>query len=117
MVINEKQLLENFENDWVLINELTSICILKLPEYLNNVMVAVANKDFAKLELHAHTLKGSVSYFGYEPLREASHQLEIAGREKKTGGLDIQLSTLQQEFKVFYKDLEELAQKAYANAA
>lgn len=117
MIINEKQLLENFEGDWVLIKELTSICMLKLPEYLNNVAGAVAKKDFEKLELHAHTLKGSVSYFGYEPLRDASYRLEVAGREKKGSDLEAMLSTLQAEFKTFYKDLEGLAQKALASAA
>ncbi|MEQ1666743.1 MAG: Hpt domain-containing protein [Bdellovibrionales bacterium] len=117
MVINDKQLLENFENDWVLVKELTTICLTKLPEYLSNVAAAVASKDFEKLELHAHTLKGSVSYFGYEPLREASYQLEIAGREKKAAGLDTLLATLKAEFKIFFVDLEVLAQQALANAA
>ncbi len=117
MIINEKQLLDNFDNDWVLIKDLTDICLTKLPEYLNNVAVAVSSKNFEKLELHAHTLKGSVSYFGYEPIREASHRLEIAGREKKSEGLDSMLSLLNQEFKIFFKDLEGLAQKALANAA
>ncbi len=117
MVIDEKKLIESLESDWVLINEIASLCLVKLPEYVALIEKSVLDKNFEKLELHAHTLKGSISYFGYEPVRAASYALETSGREQKWDKVPSQLDTLRKEFTTFYKALEEFAKKAQKAAA
>lgn len=117
MIINDKQLLIDLDNDWVLVKELIEICIQKLPEYLQNIVDAVATNNDEKLELHAHTMKGSVACFGYHPLTEACYNLEVAAREKKSGEFKRMLEVVKKEFSVFYSDLEILAKKAHKQVA
>lgn len=115
-MIDVKGLQEAFDNDWELIRELVSICKEKVPEYVNNVELAVKANNFEQLESHAHKLKGSIAHFGCQTLYDCVYQLELSGREKKGAPTADLLKVLLQEFEGFKKSLEELGVRAEKGA-
>lgn len=116
-MIDVKQLLEAFDNDWDLIKELVALCQIKVPEYISLIGKAVADKDFHKLEHHAHTLKGSIAHFNNAKMYDLSYQLEVHGREKNPADIEKIFADLLSANKAFEADMKELAIKAEKRVA
>lgn len=81
MSVNLEQLIEFFDNDKDLILEMLEVFESTYTEYTNGIDTAIANQDNAKLELNAHTLKGSFKNFFDEELVNLACQLEKLGKE------------------------------------
>lgn len=83
MLVNEKELKVHFDGDEELIGELIEIFESSYPNKLIEVKEALSSKDYGKLELHAHTLKGMIVNFFSKDLKEAAFYLEKMGRDKR----------------------------------
>lgn len=66
---------------------------------------AIETRDHQLLRRSAHSLKGSVNYFGIEELNQAALALEIKGREASFDRTDEQLATLEHEMERFFAAL------------
>jgi HPt (histidine-containing phosphotransfer) domain-containing protein len=75
----------------------------KLSAEIHNAMEA---RDATLLRRAAHTLKGSATYFGAEPLVEAAEALETSGRESSLNNLGDVLKTLDYELGRVLRALE-----------
>ncbi len=68
---------------------------------LAEILRSIKTREFKLLRRAAHTLKGSVSYFGAEPLVQAALALENHGRNESWDGCAELLSTLESELARF----------------
>ena len=59
---------------------MTEAALVEIPQLMTAIRQAVANGDYAKLRLAAHTLKGAVRYFGGCRACELAVKLENMGR-------------------------------------
>ena len=65
-----------------LLLELTGIFEETYQDSVQGIKAAVNDKDYDELEHHAHTLKGMVSNFQANELKDLCFELELAGKEK-----------------------------------
>lgn len=79
------------------LSELSELVKVEAPVLLADLRRAIETRDFKLLRRSAHTLKGSVSYFGAEPLVQAALALEILGRSESFDNSTELLATLEQE--------------------
>ena len=108
MLFDESKLLEHFDNDQEMIQELVLVLNESYPETMSKLKEAMDAEDFSNMELHAHTLKGMLSNFFAEELKEKAFELEKMGREKTLEGskepfnfLDRKLPELTKELRGF----------------
>lgn len=94
MIVNMENLKLHFDGDEELIVELLEVFEATYPKTLASVEKAMKEKNHSELELHAHTLKGMISNFFADELKEASYALEKSGREKIDTDLDKWLKIL-----------------------
>jgi two-component system, sensor histidine kinase and response regulator len=69
----------------------------ELPRLVAAIHGAVADRDATKLRLTAHTLKGSLRYFGMTPALEAACHLEQMGQDGKLDAAPDACATLETE--------------------
>jgi CheY-like chemotaxis protein len=79
------------------LSELSELVKVEAPALLIELRQAVEIRDFKGMQRAAHTLKGSVSYFGAEPLVRAALALEILGRTESLDNSTELLATLDHE--------------------
>ncbi len=77
--------------------EFSELMKAQTPLLLADIRRAVESRDSKLLRRSAHTLKGSVTYFGAEPLAQAALALENLGRAESFDGTTEMLATLEQE--------------------
>jgi HPt (histidine-containing phosphotransfer) domain-containing protein len=68
---------------------------------------AVAEADASKLRLAAHTLRGSLRYFGDLPAIGHLHQLETMGQDRNLTDAAVTLATVQAEVGQLTPAMEE----------
>jgi len=68
----------------------------EIPSLLSEIRRAVAAGDFQALRLAAHTLKGSIRYFGAQSVLEPALRLEAMGQGRQLEGAGEVLSILDQ---------------------
>jgi PAS domain S-box-containing protein len=68
----------------------------EIPQLLANIRRAVAAGDSPALRLAAHTLKGSIRYFGAQPVLESAQQLEDMGQNNQLETAAASLPALEQ---------------------
>jgi CheY-like chemotaxis protein len=68
-------------DDEQLLKEVIDIFLRDAPRSMQQMSEAVANGDAKRLERAAHTLKGSVGYFGAERTFRAAHRLEMLAKQ------------------------------------
>ena len=73
---------------------------------LAEILRAIETRDFKLLRRAAHTLKGSVTYFGAEPLVQTALDLENHGRNESWDGCAELLPTLESELARFWTVLD-----------
>lgn len=86
MLVNEKELKVHFDGDEELIGELLEVFEDSYPDTLASVKKSIEEKNLQDLELHAHTLKGMISNFFAQTLKDAAYSLEKMGREGSLSG-------------------------------
>ena len=69
------------------------------PLLLADIRRAIETRDSKLLQRAAHTMKGSVTYFGAEPLAQAAAALENLGRIESFEGAPQMLAILEQELR------------------
>jgi protein-histidine pros-kinase len=86
MLIDEKQLKVHFDGDEELISELLDVFASSYPETLNALKQSLSEGNIKDTELHAHTLKGMVSNFFAQELKDAASEIEKMAREGSVSG-------------------------------
>ncbi len=79
-LIDKDKILFEFHDDLDIFEELIEDYISQLPVFIKTLEKAVEEKDSEQLKITGHTLKGIVSNFYSEQLREAAYHLEMAGK-------------------------------------
>jgi two-component system, sensor histidine kinase and response regulator len=79
------------------LTELSEMVKVEAPALLAELRQSIETRDFKRLQRSAHTLKGSVGYFGAEPLVQAALALEILGRKESFDNSAELLATLERE--------------------
>lgn len=82
MLVNKEELRLHFDGDEELILELLEVFEESYPETLSLLKKSLEESNAKDLELHAHTLKGMVSNFFAQSLKEAAFSLEKMGRSE-----------------------------------
>ena len=100
-VCDVASLLDRFDNDEALVQELAGLFLDDSPVLVGQIRLAVQSCDSPSLEKAAHALKGSVSNFCAPRTHEAAVQLEEIGR---TG----QAATAQPALEYLEKSIDEL---------
>ncbi len=81
-VINRQELLQRFEDDDELLEELIEIFQEESRKLMENLEAAIRNCDADNLERTAHSLKGQLATFAAEKARAQAFELEKHGRNK-----------------------------------
>lgn len=79
------------------LSEFSELVKAQAPTLLADLRRAIETRDIKLLRLSAHTLKGSASYFGAEPLVQAALALEVLGRTESFDNSTELLATLEHE--------------------
>ena len=80
-IIDRTVLLERFEGDLLLLQEIAELFLEDCPRRMHAVREALAAGDAAALHAAAHSLKGSVGNFGGGDAVAAARRLEMMGRD------------------------------------
>ena len=89
-VFDQANFMQQMSGDKELAKSIIEIFLNDTSRRIELLKQHLANRDAAGIELQAHSIKGASATLCAEALREASHELERAGRAK-----DIELATLQ----------------------
>jgi len=84
-LIDMAKLDERMEGDRELIREVFSMFVEDAPTRRARFEKALDEMDMGTMVMLAHSLKGASATLQAEPLRQASHALELASRENRTG--------------------------------
>ena len=79
------------------LREFSELVKAQVPTLLADLRRAIDTRDFKLLRRSAHTMRGSVTYFGAEPLAQAALALETLGRIESFEGAPQMLAALEQE--------------------
>ena len=82
-VLDVDSIVEGFRDHLSLLREVVGIYRDDCPRLLSEIREAVNDGDAHKLKIAAHTLKGSIRYFGETPAFNTAFQLEMLARENK----------------------------------
>ena len=80
-VVNWTEALQAAQGDPKVLKSMTEAALEEIPRLMGAVRDALANGDRTKLRLTAHTLKGSMRYFGAFQICERAAKLEDMGRK------------------------------------
>jgi len=83
-VWDARKFLERIGGDEQLLHEVTEIFLDETPKLLARLQEAINSGDAGLVERTAHSLKGELSYFGFDASHQA-RELERMGREKQLG--------------------------------
>jgi len=85
------------KGDPELLKMMVETALEEAPRLLGQIREAVAGADPAALKLAAHTLKGSIRYFGQTLAYQQAFRLEKMGQDKQLEGAGEVLSALEGE--------------------
>ncbi|NOT54561.1 MAG: PAS domain S-box protein [Deltaproteobacteria bacterium] len=106
---NFSEALSNIGGDETLLAELAGIFLEEYPQIIENVRIAVGNKDAESLVYYAHALKGSVGNFVAVDTQNAARRLEQMGREGDIADAPQVLSELETALSRLTPALSDLA--------
>ncbi len=96
-IIDWAESLQVVQGDQRLLRTLVEAALKEIPGLLAAAAQAVAEADAPKLRLSAHTLRGSLRYFGDTPAIEHLGRLEAMGQDGNLAGAAVTLATVQEE--------------------
>jgi HPt (histidine-containing phosphotransfer) domain-containing protein len=79
--LDRAAILERVEGDEELLKEIVQLFIEDCPRLVKQMRECLDAKDAPSLRMAAHTLKGSLSYFGPSKACALAFELEILGRD------------------------------------
>ena len=79
-VVNWAEALKTAQGNRKVLKSMTEAALEEIPQLMLAIRQAIASGDHAKLRFAAHTLKGSVRYFGARQVYEHAAKLEDMGR-------------------------------------
>jgi len=86
--------LQAVNGDSALLEDVLEAALDEFPKLLTAIHDAVGKGDAAALKLAAHTLKGTVRYFGENPVYDHAYRLEQMGRDHQMDGAEQALADL-----------------------
>jgi len=98
--------LERVAHSREILIELVEIFIQQWPEIMDEIEQGVARQDYATLHRAAHTLKGSASIFGAQPVVDAAYRLAEMGKNRSLVDADNALRDLQDEIDRLLPELQ-----------
>ena len=75
-------------NNPTLLRELIEIFLEETPDHFRSLRSAIDAGDFSKIHLFAHSIRGSVSYFGDSDTERAAAAVEKMGKASQADGLE-----------------------------
>ncbi len=110
-VLDIDTLLERVGGNSEILSKLAEVFLTSLPEMIDPLRDAIENNDPENLRKAAHSLKGAVSNFCYEPATVKARDLEFLGRDRGCKEEILETwSSLQEQLGILEKALKELAQ-------
>jgi two-component system, sensor histidine kinase and response regulator len=88
---------KQFDGGDDVVREFIALFREQIPQLMADLRQAIDSNDESLLRRSAHTLKGSASYFGAEPLVQAAFILENVGRDGSIDGAPVALANLERE--------------------
>lgn len=112
MLFNAQNLVAMFGGDEDIFLEIKADFIRTHKEMVERIRVAVENKDIEELHISAHTLKGVLSTFCADEVKELAFELECMGREKTIEGAQQKVVVLTDKMNELIKQLEDFDSSA-----
>jgi len=98
-------------DDWQLLQEVSQLFLDSLPEMLETIRRAIDDRSGPRLEMSAHSLKGSVSNFGAEAATAASYELELRGRQMNWDDVEAAYRELVNQMENLRPELEDVIRR------
>jgi HPt (histidine-containing phosphotransfer) domain-containing protein len=108
VLIDKQRLLNEFSGDEEILVDLRRVFLAELPKMMAALEKSIRDGDAKDLEYRAHTLKGAVSNFQTEAVKEAAFLLENQGREGAIKGAQENFDKLKQLIIEFTKELDAI---------
>ena len=97
--------LERVEGDEALLREIVKIFLDETPRLLTTLRQGVSEGKAELVEKAAHSLKGELSYFGLEEVRQKALDLEQMGRHRDLNRAAEVFDSLQEELSVLATEI------------
>ncbi|MBP88561.1 MAG: hybrid sensor histidine kinase/response regulator [Planctomycetaceae bacterium] len=101
--------LEVVQGDQELLREIVEAFLTECPRLLDQVRDAITSEDQEVLRRAAHTLKGSMRYFGVTQAFDRAYELECMGRDSHFEAAAEQLELLKCEIDLIHPELSRFA--------
>ncbi len=111
-VADWSEVLKAAKGDWKAVETIVDAAAEESPCLLAAIRDAVASGDPTALRLAAHTLKGSVQYFGATGVFELARQLECLGQQGNLASAPATLASLEAEMTRFARMLAKYKEHA-----
>jgi len=108
LCFDREALLERLGNDESLIPEILSLFLEEMPNLLNQVKGALADRDGAKLERLAHSIKGSSATVAAPSLRDAAFELETAAKKRDLDRAPLLVERLERDLERFSETVSSI---------
>jgi len=106
-VFDRERSLSSVDGDMDLLREVVGLFLEEYPKTMDEIRAAIDGGDPRRLNLAAHSLKGSVGNFGARSTFDAALRLEMMGKDRELGGAEAVYSFLAEEMERLGKALEE----------
>ena len=97
-VFDRLALLERVGGDKDLLNEIIAMFIEDIPVQLEELKQGIKENDAAVIRGQGHKIKGASATVGAEAMRQAAHEIELAGTDGKLDSVSGLVVKLEQEF-------------------
>jgi signal transduction histidine kinase/DNA-binding response OmpR family regulator len=104
-VVDWSKALEIVQNDCQLLTEITEAFLEECPKMMQQLHRSLAEEDGAAFQRAAHTLKGSLRYFGVSEAFDCAYELECRGRDAQFRDASELLSTIEAELEQIETEL------------
>jgi len=98
--INYTELLDEFDNDHELINEIIEMFLEDMNSTIKQLRLDVAAADSEQIRQHAHKLKGSAVNVGAEGVQLAAQRLENIGQNQQVSDAAAALNELEHQAEI-----------------
>jgi len=97
------------QGDRKLLKEIVETFLQESPAMLREIRDSIREQDHDGLQRAAHTLKGSMRYFGADAAFAQAYQLECMGREVRFDGADETFQQLESDLKTIEATLGDFS--------
>jgi HPt (histidine-containing phosphotransfer) domain-containing protein len=106
-IFDKEALNLHFSGDEELIEELLNVFESSYQETFDEMNSALKENDFDKLERAAHTLKGMVSNFFAETIRENAFKIEETARHNSLDNVENLIEVLKKDIPLLVEELKK----------